>query len=297
LGAGLILFTAKFDTPLIIKSLAFYYRGKLAVAEVRGAESNTKLLEEFDLKGKKMPVLIGICGGNEKLAYELFSGDIKKFKEIEEFVDQFKDKKYCTQLTSKALQEKKDRAKKAKEVHSLSIEQLQKKKISELKDMIKYLGISSTGLFEKADYVRVIIEARPSSQSSSDFFDEDVNDTKSDPDTVEAIVRYLTDNISISFLQQKQLSELLSYAKRFGLTVIDRFQKSDFIRVIKESLSYEKLKSKKLSDLIEMAKHLGLSVADIYEKAGQQIKNFMEQGESTTNSKSHSNWRRSEREF
>ena len=67
LGIGLILFTAKFETSLMIKSVAHALRGKVVVGEARGANDN--LAREFGL-GNDFPILIAVCAGQEKLANE-----------------------------------------------------------------------------------------------------------------------------------------------------------------------------------------------------------------------------------
>ena len=88
-GIGIILFTDKFDPSIIMKSIAYYNNNDIAVAEVRG--NNNNLLEEFELTNSKLPVVIVVCSGSDKLAYEIFEKEIKNYKEIQSFINKFKN--------------------------------------------------------------------------------------------------------------------------------------------------------------------------------------------------------------
>lgn len=68
---GIILMTSKFDTSLLMKTLAYYQQGMVVIGEIRG--KNEKLIKAFELDNplEKLPIMIIICGGEDKLAYEV----------------------------------------------------------------------------------------------------------------------------------------------------------------------------------------------------------------------------------
>uniref|UniRef100_A0A7R9U656 J domain-containing protein n=1 Tax=Pinguiococcus pyrenoidosus TaxID=172671 RepID=A0A7R9U656_9STRA len=57
----IVLFTSKFETPLVLKGMAYQYRGVVAFGEVRG--SNPKLSERFGIR--KYPTVVAFCGGDQ----------------------------------------------------------------------------------------------------------------------------------------------------------------------------------------------------------------------------------------
>jgi len=159
LGAGVILFTSKFDTSLLIKSLAHTYRTRLAVAEVRA--SNDKLAKEFGLGNKPAyPILVIVCTGSEKMANLVYEGDLKKSADVEKFLESKLGGKRsadtCKTLHGKAKKERERRSKQGAGISKLSDDELKKKPIKELREIVDDLGLKSEGLLEKADYVQAI---------------------------------------------------------------------------------------------------------------------------------------------
>jgi hypothetical protein len=157
---GLLYFSSKFETPLMLKSLSHQLKGKAAVGEVRG--SNEKLVREFGLSGREYPMLIAVCGGTEKRAYEKYSGDLKDMSAVEKFAAKYSDKKLCRGLVDKATkqakQEKDRRSAQLKAATSLTEAQLNRKRVGELRELVEDLGLPQTGLLEKSDFVHSILQ-------------------------------------------------------------------------------------------------------------------------------------------
>eukprot|EP01038_Epipyxis_sp_PR26KG_P005566 gene5566-7688_t len=155
-GIGLILFTSKFETPLIMKSLAYLQKGKIAIAEVRG--SNSQLIQEFKLDEKKLPTMFVVCGGSEIMAYEILPSNVnlKNYNEIIKFTSKF-NQKYCSNLIKKAKSTKASNIKSAKEAFKLSAKELKKKSITELTNILTQLEVSVVGFVEKNDFVQAIL--------------------------------------------------------------------------------------------------------------------------------------------
>lgn len=156
--AGLILFTSKYESALIMKSVAYYLKRSVAVAEVRG--SNERVMKEFGLdpQHSKLPIMMAVCGGGDKMAHEVYGGDMKNYDALSKFLARFKDPKHCDKLKRNAKASQDARNRKFEQALSYSAEQLQKKKISELSEIIEYLGLSTAGLLEKSDYVNTILQ-------------------------------------------------------------------------------------------------------------------------------------------
>ena len=154
-GIGLILFTSKFETPLMLKTLSFALSGKVAVGEVRGGNEN--LTREFGLT-YAYPMLVAVCGGKEKLANEIYTGDMKDISSIEKFAQEFVSPQKCQNLQKKAQKEKERRQAQKKSVSSLTEQELNKKRVSELREIVEDLSLSTAGMLEKGDYIRSILE-------------------------------------------------------------------------------------------------------------------------------------------
>ena len=160
MGICLILFTSEYETPLFLKSLSLYFNNKIPIAEVKA--SNDNLATAFQIPQKQYPILLAVCGGTEKLAYEQFKGNLKSknfIKDIETFSNTFKNKQKCQELINDKIQSTK--LKKSKYLKMTEL-QLKKLKISELKQAIDMLNIktSFSDLIEKSDYIKAIINNR-----------------------------------------------------------------------------------------------------------------------------------------
>ena len=159
-GACLVLFTAKFETPLLLKSIAHQLKGNVAVGEVRG--SNQALAKMFDVGD--FPTVLMVCGaprsgqrGHPLRAYVKFDGDTKSFDLLLKFAFSFDSKSKCKSVLADARKRAETAAQKLRSVRSLPKRELMKKPISELREYVEGLGISSAGLLEKSDYVSAII--------------------------------------------------------------------------------------------------------------------------------------------
>jgi len=158
-GVGVILLTAKFETSLFIKSLAHSLQNKAAVAEVRG--SNNQLAKELGLGNQPAyPILVVLCSGSDKLASLRYDGDLKEFDKTSKWIeDKFgrgRAEGTCRQLRSKSSEARKKRQQRAEGAKKLSVAELRKKRVGELVDMCEDLGVPSSGLVEKSDFVNAI---------------------------------------------------------------------------------------------------------------------------------------------
>jgi hypothetical protein len=156
-GVGFLYFTKRFDTAMVIKSLANMLDGKILVGEVRGG--NEKLAKEFGLISKKsFPILIAVCAGKDFNAQEIYQGDLKSLEDLGKFAMKFQKPKYCIKIRKESAVIRKKRLNQLKDAKSLSKEELKKKKISELIEIVQDLGLH-VGLLEKSDFISAILEA------------------------------------------------------------------------------------------------------------------------------------------
>jgi hypothetical protein len=285
-GIALILFTTKFDTPFILKSVAFHVHDKAAVAEVRGAASNPKMLEAFDLSASSLPTLIAVCAGDEPTAFERYEGDLKSVSEIGKFVDHFSDWKRCDRLREKVKKSKSARRDAANKLRSLSKEELGRKRLSELKEACKSLGISTIGLLEKDDFIREILSHRDGGErgsrrsegddvgrrrrvdidgegKSSDpmgRFQDWLFGEKATPDYEDEEDRAKEGERDFNFedlfsatngqLLKKKLSELVRIVKKLGIATKGLLEKSDYVKAITDYLVAHKKDWKSLHSSI-----------------------------------------------
>ena len=169
-GACLILWTAHFDSSLLMKTLAVANKNIITVAEVRGG--NEQLAKVFHVE--KFPTIMMACATTgqwqsvEHLAYEVYEGDYKNNKEINAFVNSFSDKTKCKSLRSN-LRRKNMKLKKSAEEYmqdiieagEKGIKEFSAKKVSELKKLATNIGINVEkieSLVEKKDLVQSIFE-------------------------------------------------------------------------------------------------------------------------------------------
>ena len=153
---ALLLFTQKFETSLILKSLAYTLDGSIAVGEIRG--SNDKLSSEFGVT--TYPSLLAICGGRELDISETYSGDLKDFSSLMKFTEKFKtnSKSSCDKLRKAKQADKEKRKNRVHQVKKLTESQVRKMKIKELKEIVYDLGLGQAGLLEKPDYISAILK-------------------------------------------------------------------------------------------------------------------------------------------
>lgn len=161
-GAGVILLTAKFETSLFIKSLAHSLAGKAPVAEVRG--SNNNLAKELGLGNQpSYPILIVICAGTDRLAHVKYDGDLKDFDKVGRFIESNFGKKKaaatCKKLQGNAKEQKQQREKRRQSNKALTLDQLRKKKVAELREIAEDLAVAIAGLYEKDEFVSAIAQS------------------------------------------------------------------------------------------------------------------------------------------
>jgi curved DNA-binding protein CbpA len=153
-GPALLYWSAKYDTPLLLKTLAQQYKGKLVVGEVRGG--NKALAGVYGVES--FPELMVVCPGGLGSARttEKFTGDVKEISEIHAFLKGFVEEDKCKKLRSQA---RKKRVAVRDEVSRLTLEDLQKMRVKQLKGLVEDLGLSGqlTGeVMEKVDLVNII---------------------------------------------------------------------------------------------------------------------------------------------
>lgn len=152
-GSCLLLFTAKFETSLLLKALSFFFRDKVNVAEIRG--SNKALSDYFQVDS--FPALVMVCGGSDPSASEQFQGDIHKFSEISTFVNSFERKVRCQQLTTKSKNAKKLRREWLKKALSSSKSTLERMRVRDLREIVREIGINDESFTEKVEFVNAIL--------------------------------------------------------------------------------------------------------------------------------------------
>lgn len=162
-GACLVLFTSKFETSLLLKSLSYHFRDKINVAEVRG--SNKALSEYFVVE--KYPSLVMVCGGSNPAASQTFEGDVRKFSDISIFVTGFERKTRCNQLKNMAAKAVKGRREQLKKALYSSKSVLDQMRVRDLREIVHDLGVNDETFTEKADFVRAILSSRDHVNSES----------------------------------------------------------------------------------------------------------------------------------
>lgn len=163
-GVGIVLLTAKYDTSLLMKVIAYYFSGMVPVGEVRG--SNEKIIAEFGLKVDNLPVMVVLCGNalkDKKAHVVIDSYDMKNVLSIKEVLLKFdkpsyyKDAHVCSKILADSTKTQKVRRKAMQDHLKLSEQQLKKMKTAELMDIINFFNFEKGGLLEKSDYVRAIL--------------------------------------------------------------------------------------------------------------------------------------------
>ena len=170
----LIELTDAFDTSLMVKTLAFSLNKKVAVAEVRA--SNNALAKEFGLGAQpQYPIILALCAENGKLAGLMYEGDYKR-KNIESWLDKsFLGKKRaltCKKLRNAEAAESARRYKQSLSAQSMSLEELQRKRVKQLREIADDLQIKTDTLREKEDFVQAIFYTASKSRKASGVEEE-----------------------------------------------------------------------------------------------------------------------------
>lgn len=157
-GICLILFTAKFETPLLYKSIAHHFYGKVNVGEVRG--SNDKLSKSFGVT--TYPTLLAVCGNvkGDLLASETYKGDIKSMSDVITFVNGFQTSSKCKHIMEKSKASAQRLNQKLKDVMNMDIKKIEQMSVSDLRQIVEELGVSSGSFVEKKDFVDAIVGLR-----------------------------------------------------------------------------------------------------------------------------------------
>lgn len=144
-GVCAILFTDKYETSPTVKALAFAYKDRIALGEVRGSNANVESI--FGIT--QHPTLLFICGGDKSVTFK--------------YEGQFKAEalqKYMSSLnTSSSKQCKAARAARKESeqrIAQLKPAEVPKMRIGEIRDMLHQLGSECVGCAEKSDYVAAL---------------------------------------------------------------------------------------------------------------------------------------------
>ncbi|KAG5187864.1 heat shock protein 40 like protein [Tribonema minus] len=142
-GACAILFTDKYETSPTMKALAYQYRGKVAIGEVRG--SNQAVSQAFGVA--TYPELLVVCGGDKAASFK-YDGQLKA-EPLQAFLRGLATSAaaQCAEA-SRAAQARRSRAQALKPTDDFS-----KMKTSAIKELLTDLGEACVGCTEKQDYV------------------------------------------------------------------------------------------------------------------------------------------------
>lgn len=162
-GFGIVLLTSTFETSLLLKSLAHSLKGVAPVAEVRGG--NDKVAKAAGLE-TQYPSLVGMCGGNDVTASEVFRGDTKSISEMLAFARTFQSKTKCPAIRKSAAQRKSQAEGDRKKILRLSEAQLKKMKIGELISAVESFGLNAQSYPEKSSLVEALMALKASNLKS-----------------------------------------------------------------------------------------------------------------------------------
>jgi curved DNA-binding protein CbpA len=147
-----ILLTSRFETPLLFKAIAHRVRSWASTGEIRG--ENTVLAQALGVLSQ--PSLLVLCPNNDGYlaATKLFNGSLKNFREVSEWLDAFGKDIYqnCLIMKHNSL------------YHAMELNenQLRKKKVGELRQILETLGGSYNPqkMLEKEDVVNAILQQK-----------------------------------------------------------------------------------------------------------------------------------------
>lgn len=168
-GVAIIEFTDSFDTSPMSRSIAWASKDKVTVGIVRA--SNNQLASDFGLGSQpQYPQIVAICGGDkvDTLANLVFSGTRHR-KQIDSWL--LKNfgtfalrRDTCEKLRKKAKRERIRRKNELKEIFDMPKEELEKKRVKELRRLAEDMNIATESLFEKSDFVDAIWDHRESAK-------------------------------------------------------------------------------------------------------------------------------------
>ena len=157
----LIFLTSSFEPSLLAKSIMHQFRSKeklLPVGEIKG--SNKALSSELDVT--KYPAVVMLCGNTntrkDTLIYEKLDKPVNH-DNVFAFADSFaRNPQKCKKLEKEYLAKQSKAKASLSGLRNLSENELLKRKLSELRDISKTLGIDTSAFFEKATFVQEIIK-------------------------------------------------------------------------------------------------------------------------------------------
>ena len=165
---GLLHFTAAFESPLLLGALAFAYRGRVAVADIRA--NNRQLLAELQAAASTplpaLPLLAAVCGvapGSHPsepppLLFELYRGDLGRFEEVQAFVDDFERRNRGGALCRAKLDELKSaRAAERAALSRLTAADLRAMRVARLREVCRSLGVDTAGLVERSELESAVL--------------------------------------------------------------------------------------------------------------------------------------------
>lgn len=179
---GLVYLTSSFDTPLLVKTLAYTLiasdrRKKkpsqlLKVAEIRG--NNVALAREFGLSNTDLKdsweYLYMVCGTNNgnMLASMPYTADLKNVRDIQDFIHTFQNPNKCVEIVEEGERLLHTKRSEVNKFLKLSREQLERKRVKELVDYLTYdvshiypdlvKASDLAALTEKSEYISFILD-------------------------------------------------------------------------------------------------------------------------------------------
>lgn len=138
-----LLFTAKYDTSALYKSMAHSFKDVMKFGEVRA----TNLVVSDKYAVGKYPTLLVFCNGDESQVVE-YHGEFKA-KEIRDFLSSVKDNKAC--LAAAKVSKRSPPRQKPKIDLTMDFQSM---RVAQLKRMLDEQAEECVGCVEKADYIR-----------------------------------------------------------------------------------------------------------------------------------------------
>jgi hypothetical protein len=161
-GIVIIEFTDSFETSLLSRSIAWSSKDKLLIGSARA--SNNQLAKEFGLGSQpEYPQIVVMCGGKKVdfLASKVYGGALHR-KSVDSWI--LKNfgtfalrRETCETLSRKARGERAAKKIALKAMLHLSREELEKKRVKELRGFVEDMNINTDSLIEKVDYIDAIL--------------------------------------------------------------------------------------------------------------------------------------------
>lgn len=143
---SVVLFTSKFDTSMLYKSLAYQFRDSMSFGEVRA--SNVPVSARYGVT--EYPTLLVFCQGADDSTIVEYKGKFAA-KELRSFLSGLKDVRGCL---SAAKAQKRPRPAAASPI-DLN-QDFKSMRVAQLRRLLEERGVECVGCIEREDYIRKI---------------------------------------------------------------------------------------------------------------------------------------------